>query len=186
MTDKELSKLLRTDARRLGLCDQWFGEWKEDMTKQEMISMYLKGLDFCIERRWPSVSFIKSHFSQELLRENGILIDDIRSFPVRNPETRRLIYLRNFVLIGRSSTVIRYSFRPHACNVWVMDKSKVRVECKYGAFMIIHLFDDAEADVFTDLVSNCTVIRHSTDTKVTREGCVTIKEEFDYLRATRS
>lgn len=52
--------------------------------------------------------------------------------------------------------------------------------------MIIHLFDDAEADVFTDLVSKCTVIRHSTGTKVKREGCVTIKEEFDYLQATRS
>lgn len=186
MTDKELSKILRTDARRLGLCDQWFNDWNEETTKQDLITKFLSGLDFCIERRWPTKSFIQHHFSQELLRENGILIDDIRSYPVRNPETRRLIYLRNFVLIGNSSTIIRYSFRPHACNVWVMDKSKAKVECKYGAFMIIHLFDDAEADVFTDLVSKCTVIRHSTGTKVKREGCVTIKEEFDYLQATRS
>ncbi len=51
--------------------------------------------------------------------------------------------------------------------------------------MVVHLFDDAQVDVFTDLVSNCTVIRHSTDTIVKKEGCVTVKEEFDYLRATR-
>lgn len=181
MTDKELSNILKTDARRLGLCDQWYGDWKEDTNKQELINLYIRGLDFCIERRWPSKQFVKHHFPQDLLRENGILVDDIRSYPVRNPETRRLIYLKDYVLIGESSTVIRYSFRPHVCNVWAMDTSKVTVDVKYGAYILIHLFDKATADVTTDLVSKCTVIRHSENTKVTRNGCVNIKEEFDYL-----
>ena len=151
------------------------------MTKEELIQLFTRGLDFCIQHRWPSKQFIQHHFSQELLREHGILVDDIRSYPVRNHETRRLIYLKDFVLIGNSSTIIRYSFRPHMCNVWAMDNSKVRVEAKYGAFILVHLFDNATADVFTDLVSKCTVIRHSTGTSVKREGVVTIKEEFDYI-----
>ena len=182
MTDKELSVKLRTDARRLGLCDKWFGEWEDDTSKQELISMFTRGLDFCIERRWPAKQFILHHFPQDLLRANGILVDDIRSYPVRDPETRRLVYLKDFVLIGESSTVIRYTFRPHICNVWAMDTSKVRVEVKYGAFVLVHLFDNATADVMTDLSSKATVIRHSEKTSVTREGCVTVKEEFDYLQ----
>lgn len=182
MNDKELSIKLRTDARRLGLCDKWFGEWNDNTNKQELISKFIHGLDFCIERRWPAKQFILHHFPQELLRENGILVDDIRSYPVRDPSTRRLIHLSDFVLIGESSTVIRYSFRPHMCNVWAMDNSKVKVDVKYGAFILIHLFDNATADAVTDLVSKCTVIRHSTNTSVTRSGCVTIKEEFDYLQ----
>ena len=182
MNDTELSIKLRTDARRLGLCDKWFGEWKDETSKQELIDKFLKGLDFAIERRWPTKSFIQHHFPQELLRENGILVDDIRSYPVRDHATRRLVYLKDFVLIGKSFTVIRYSFRPHMCNVWAMDSSKVKVEVKYGAYILIHLFDTATADVTTDLVSKVTVIRHSDKTNVRRSGCVTIKEEFDYIK----
>ena len=182
MNDKELSIKLRTDARRLGLCDEWFGNWKDETNKQQLIQLYLRGLDFCIERRWPAKKFILHHFSQELLRKNGILVDDIRSYPVRDHVTRRLEYLRNYVLIGKSSTVIRYSFRPHVCNVWAMDDSKVRVFVKYGAFILIHLFDNATADVNTDLVSKVTVIRHSDKTTVSKEGCVNVKDEFDYLK----
>ena len=182
MNEKELSVLLRNDARRLGLCDKWFGEWKDNTSKQELINMYKRGIDFAIERRWPAKQFILHHFPQELLRQNGILVDDIRSYPVRDPSTRRLVYLKNFVLIGNSSTVIRYTFRPHMCNVWAMDSSHVKVEVKYGAFILIHLFDNATADVMTDLASTCTVIRHSANTTVSREGCVTVKEEFDYLQ----
>lgn len=181
MTDTELSIKLRTDARKLGLCDKWFGEWKDDTSRKELIEKFIHGLDFCIERRWPAKQFILHHFDQQLLRDNGILVDDIRSYPVRNQESRRLIYLTDYVLIGESSTVIRYSFRPHMCNVWARDTSKVKVDVKYGAFILIHLFDKAQADVVTDLVSKVTVIRHSSDTTVTKQGCVTVKDELDYI-----
>ena len=181
MTETELSIKLREDARRIGLCDEWYGRWKDSTSKEELVWLYKRGLDFCIKNRWPSISFIKQHFTQEFLRNHGILIDDIRSYPIRNAETRRLHYIKEFVLWGRSQAIIRYSFRPHMCNVWACDNSHVKAYVKYGAFIMIHLFDNATADVKTDLVSKVTVIRHSMKTKVKKEGIVTIKDEFDYL-----
>ena len=181
MNNKELSIKLREDARRIGLCDKWYHEWEDEKSKQQLIDLFKRGLDFCLSKRWPAKPFILHHFSQEILRANGILVDDKYSFPVRDPEMRRLIYLQDFVLIGNSSTTIRYSFRPHICNVWALDDSKVKVDVKYGAFILIHLFDKAHADVTTDLVSKVTVIRHSTESSIFRNGCVTIREEFDYL-----
>lgn len=181
MTERELSIKLREDARKVGLCDEWYKEWDDDTTKAELIGKYKRGLDFCIKHRWPSMAFIKKHFTQDFLRDNGILVDDTRSYPVRDAN-RRLVYLKDFVLLGESNATIRYSFRPHMCNVWAMDTSKVKVDVKYGAFILIHLFDNATADVVTDLVSKVTVIRHSNKTSVTRSGCVTIKDEFDYLQ----
>lgn len=182
MTESELSIKLREDARRIGLCDQWYGEWKDETTMQELINKYKKGLDFALKHRWPSLQFIKTHFPQEVLRENGILVDDIRSYPVRNPATRRLIYIRNYVLLGESHGVIRYSFKSHTCNVWVRDTSTIRVEVKYGSFILIHLFDKAKADVKTDMVSKICVIKHSPDVSIKQEGMVTIRNEFNYLK----
>lgn len=180
MTENELSVKLREDARRIGLCDEWYGEWKDETSQSELCKKFKRGLDFCIKHRWPSKSFIKQHFSQDFCRDNGILVDDTRSYPVRD-SNRRLIYLREFVLIGNSFSTIRYSFRPHMCNIWVCDKSHVKVDVKYGAFMMIHLFDNSSADITTDLVSKVTVIRHSPKVKIKKQGIVTIKDEFFYL-----
>jgi hypothetical protein len=127
------------------------------------------------------MSFIKKNFDQEFLRRHGILVDDIRSFPIRD-ENRRLIYLKDFVILGYSHSVIRYSFRPNMCNVWVCDTSHVKIDVKYGAFVMLHLFDKATADVVTDLVSKVTVIRHSPDVKLKKQGVVIVKDEFHYLQ----
>ena len=180
MTDIELSKILREDARKIGLCDMWYGQWTDDTDKDELVSKFFRGLDFCIKHRWPSKSFITQHFSQDFLRDNGILVDDTRSYPVRD-ENRRLVHLKEFVLIGDSHTTVRYAYRPHMCNIWACDNSTVKVDVKYGAFIMIHLFDNTSADIKTDLVSSVTVIRHSRKAKVKKEGVVTVKDEFHYL-----
>ena len=180
MTETELSIKLREDARKIGLCDKWYEEWQDDTDKDHLIDKFLRGLDFCIKHRWPSISFIKQHFSQDFLREKGILIDDVRSYPVRD-ENRRLVYLSDFVLIGKSHATIRYSFRPNACQVWVLDNSKVTVNVKYGAYIMIHLLDNASADITTDMVSKVSVIRHSHNNKIKKEGNITIRNEYNYL-----
>ena len=182
MTETEISIKLREDARRLGLCDEWYGKWKDDTSLQGLIDKFKKGNDFCFSKRWPSLSFIKKHFPQDLLRQNGILVDDKYSYPVRNPSTRRIVYLRDYVLFGNSSSTVRYSFRQHTCNIWVRDTSRIKVDVKYGAFMMIHLFDNAVADVKTDLVSKVVVIKHSADSVVEQDGVVVVRNEFAYLK----
>jgi len=181
MTENELSLKLRADARKIGLCDEWYGQWKEDTSREELYQKFIRGLDFCLKHKWPSRPFIKHHFSQKFLRDHGILVDDTRSYPVRD-ENRRLIHLRDFVLLGESHATIRYSFKPHMCNIWVCDDSTIKVDVKYGAFMLIHLFDHTKADIVTDMVSNVTVIRHSPDTIVKKTGIVVVKNEYNYLR----
>ena len=181
MTETELSVKLREDARRIGLCDEWYGQWKEDTSKEELYQKFIRGLDFCLKHRWPGKTFVKHHFSQEFLRSHGILLDDTRSYPVRD-KNRRLIHLRDFVLIGDSHGTVRYSFKPHMCNIWVCDNSTIKVDVKYGAYMMIHLFDNAKADVTTDLVSKVTVIRHSLESSVKKVGIVTVKNEYNYLK----
>jgi len=180
MTEKELSIKLRESARGVGLCDEWYNGWKDETALEELVGKYLRGLDFCIKHRWPTKSFIKKNFTQGFLRRHGILVDDTRSYPIRD-ENRRQMYLREYVLLGKSHATVRYAFRPHMCQVWVCDNSDVTVDVKYGAFVLIHLFDNSRADVKTDLVSSATVIRHTPETKVKKEGVVKVKDEFHYL-----
>lgn len=43
---KELSIELRKMAREQGLCDQWFGEWKDDSDSTTLFDKYKRGIDF--------------------------------------------------------------------------------------------------------------------------------------------
>lgn len=181
MTEKELSINLREDARRMGLCDEWYGEWQDDTDKQQLLDKYIRGLDFCFKHRWPSLPFAKAQFPQQLLRDNGILVDDKYSFPVREKETRRLVCHRNYVALGNSELTVRYSFRKNACNIWARDNSKIHAYAKYGSFMLVHLFDNAEVIAETDMSSKIAVICHSDKASVSKNGIVTVKDEFHYL-----
>lgn len=180
MEDKQISIKLREDARRLGLSDESYAEWDDDTSIDDLCKKFKNGLGFCIRHRWPGKHFIKKHFPQDLLRMNGILVDDTMNFPIRNKE-RRLVYLKDYVLIGKSQASVSYSFRPHVCTVWVFGTSTVRVDVKYGAKVTIHLLDDSSANIKTDLVSKANVIRHSANTNVQMVGIVTIEDKFHYL-----
>lgn len=43
----ELNKKLREKAILYGLCEQWTNDWSENRNKQELIEMWLRGIDFC-------------------------------------------------------------------------------------------------------------------------------------------
>lgn len=144
MEISELNDKLRFNARNLGLCDQWFGEWSgKEYSQQELIDRYVKGLDFCIKHGYPTNKFIKDNFDIELLRENNIIVDD--TYSLLNP--------RVGVILGESNTKVR-------CNgytvskLYVKDASKVDVYIKEHAHIIIHIYDDAEVNILEGSSTN--------------------------------
>ena len=146
---KELNKTLRADARAKGLCDEWYGEWKEENDSlQQLIDKYIKGFDFCAENRYPSNEFIKENFPQELLRKNNILVDD--TYSLLNPKYA--------VILGSSKTTIR-------CNgytvstVYVFDSADVTLSAKSHAHVIVHVYGPDTRLSVIDESSNKVLVR---------------------------
>lgn len=76
MEQKELSMFLRDKAREAGLCDQWYGEWEDSTTEEELIDKYKRGFDFMLKTGFVSSDFIKRHFDKDLLHRNNIYISE--------------------------------------------------------------------------------------------------------------
>lgn len=180
MNWNEICLKLREDAKRVGLPDSYYNHITEDTTPREIITLLKCCVDFSIAHKWPSTSFIKQHFQRHMLVENGLLIDSNGTFPIQD-KNRRFNYMGRYLLLGESNATIKYSFRPHASKIWVFDNSSVSLDAKYGASFEVHLYDNAYADITTDLVSKAKVIRHSRNTRVNKTGIVTIIDEFFYL-----
>lgn len=181
MNNRDLNNKLKEDAKRIGINDEVYQKWNEDSSIDDLMKLYKENLDFCISHKWPSKGFIKHHFDQTTLRNYGILIDDTMIYPYRN-QKRRFVYIKDYVLMGKSEAIIKYAFKPHACRIHVMEGSSVFVDVKYGAFMEIHLYGNSYANVTTDLVSMVKVVRHSFDAKIRKQGVVKTEDAFVYLK----
>lgn len=171
MNNKELNISLRKDAIGFGLCKQWQADWKSDWDMQTLIDKYKEGIDFCLLNDYPGNEFIKTNFSQDILRENAILVDDKYS----------LLNQRICVLLGNSNSTIRYNGR-NLGAVYVKDNSHCEVIAKGFSFCIIHAFGNSHLKCSAFDKANIVVLKHSKDIEVEKsEGFVRIKEELDYL-----
>ena len=134
--DMDRSLRLRESARVVGLCDEWYSSWDCGAGADELISMYKRGIDFCIEKRWPSDDDVLSMFSDDELRRNGVY------YRVGN-ETVMVDGVCVFN-DGCDCTCIVKDFS--VVTAYVID-SKVRFECGLGAVVQIRLYDGSHASV---------------------------------------
>lgn len=131
-----LSETLKQQAVDLGLCRPWTEAWG-DCDQQELIDKYKKGIDFCINKQYPSNEFIKSNFDRDLLNANLIFVDEHLDFDMMPSG----IYILN----GECSGTIR--FAPWtAATIYVRYTSNVRIIAGDFAKVFVRLYDEAEAE----------------------------------------
>lgn len=173
MRNSDLNIILKNSAISLGLCDKWQNEWAPDSTQQELIDKYIKGIDFCLKRHWPSNKFIKSNFKTKLLLANGIIID--RKYSALNP--------RFCIVLGNSLCKIRINGNTLS-QIYLRDNSMTDVFVHTNEKVLIHLFDKASLRVFAKDIykSDTVIINHSKDSHILTAGNARVRNELDYLQ----
>lgn len=132
-----LSETLKQQAVDLGLCHPWTEAWG-DCDQQELIDKYKKGIDFCIDKQYPSNEFIKANFDRDLLNANLIFVDEYLDFDMMPSG----IYILN----GECSGSIR--FAPWtAATIYVRHKSNVTIIADDFAKVFVRVYDEADAEV---------------------------------------
>lgn len=145
---ENLSKILKEEARYIGLCEKWEKKWKEDITIQELVDNYLLGIEFCLKYDFPSIETLKSHI--DIVNEKNIYCD--QSFDVEN---QKLV-----VLLGKSKGKITMNNaigEIYACHeselevcatggskVWInaLDFSKIKIETDGNSVVYLHNYGD--------------------------------------------
>lgn len=134
---ENLSETLKQQAVDLGLCRPWTEAWG-DCDQQALIDKFVKGIDFCLERNWPTSDFIKANFDRALLNANRIFVDE----HMRLDDAPSGIYILN----GECTGSIR--FAPWtAATVYVRHTSNVRIIAGDSAKVFVRLYDEAETEI---------------------------------------
>lgn len=75
MTDKEISVVLKEIGHAQGMCAKFYDKWDDSVDMEDMLTMFKKGQDFCIENDYPSLDFIRENFDRKVLAKHGIYLD---------------------------------------------------------------------------------------------------------------
>lgn len=156
----KLSNELKAMARDNGLCDEWYGEWKDYESEDSLIDKYKRGIDFSIQKDWISNEYIKSHFDKEVLHRNNVFVDDKEY--VSNPNGV-------VVINGNSNINIDLSMFDFA-DIYVRHNSKLHIHTKMCAKAFINVYDNAEVYIESYDSAKVYVYRHSLTTNVSDSG----------------
>lgn len=165
MNNKELNKTLKTQARSLGLCDEWYDAWKKNESMQELIEKYLRGIDFCIKHDYPSLDFARANFTKDILVKNGIFLDDY--VDAHN--------VQKLVLLGESKGIVFYN-ESHSGEIYIRHQSELEVVATEGTKIFIETYEQCKLRVTTDRFSKVFVYRHGGEVKA--EGNVIIRNKI--------
>ncbi len=137
---------LRSSAIALGLCQKWQGEWHDNLTNSQLISMFRRGQDFCIEHDFPPLDYIREAFPESDLRRGGVYLDaDLCDPESQSPESALTLGNGTFIFLGSCRGAVRFP-RWSAAVLYVRHDSRIRVEADEFSRIQIHLYDSAEAE----------------------------------------
>lgn len=136
-----LSETLKQQAVSLGLCKPCTEAWADNSDQQALIDKFKKGIDFCLDRDWPSSDFIKANFDRGLLNANLIFVDEYVDMDMAPSG----IYILNGECSGRMR------FAPWAAaNVYVRHNSKMNIVADDFAKVFVRVYDEADVEVNSD------------------------------------
>jgi len=171
MDNVSINERLRQEALSLGICDKALGLWDKDLNDGALIELGYRNIDFLLKHHWPANETLKSIWSKDFLRSNGVFVDD--RWSVNNAE-------RGLVL-GGSKATMRYNGWTVG-RVYARDDSQVIVSAKNKSTVFVHAFEKAWIGIEQHDSASVVVIRHS-DSVVVSQNCGFSKiiDEFTYL-----
>jgi len=155
MIMNRLNSELRGHAVSYGLCTQWQGDWQNNKSQQELIEMYIRGIDFCIEHDYPTVEYIKGNFDRSLLHQNHIFVDE----PVTGGNNGV------YVLNGKCSGKLSFG-----------KFTAATLHLRHDSEFFVSVYDRAKLHVRQSDVAKVYVYVHGKDCQVQYEGYVLIRE----------
>ena len=131
-----LNQELKETAVGYGLCKHWQGMWSHYFYSDELIDMFIKGQDFCIEHDYPSLDFIRRNFSATDLQSNGVYVD---------AEIDSVLPSGTYVVMGESHGTMRFG-RWTAAVVYLRHYSEIRLVADEMSKVQIRLYDNATVE----------------------------------------
>lgn len=165
-----LNYAMKTEARSIGLCDEWFGEWSNDESVDELLNKMIRGVDFCLKNRFPSNEVLLRYGGKEKLRQHHIYIDD--GIELGSDELSSGVYY-----IGGNSKC-KFEFGGFdVATVYVTDDADVTIHVNGMSKIFVETWYNGRIWMDNMSANRCFVYQHGGDVNVLGDVVVRDKRE---------
>lgn len=134
----KIGEELAKQAKKNGICKIWYHDLKKTTDTDKLLDMYIRGIDFCLEKNYPSNDYIRKNF-----------VGKMEAFGVHLDENIRIINEKKVVALGNCvGTVETSGFA--TSEVFIKHESVLLITASDHSFIMIDLFDQAELSVIAN------------------------------------
>ena len=157
-----IGKEIALDAKKNGLCAEWYRKMLSVTTYKQLAEMYFDGDDWSMEKDFPNLSILRKH--KGAILPYGLVVDSTEKFE------------NNFriAFFGNSESEISYSDYAVG-NVIVRHQSKIKVVASGNSKVFINLLDAAEVEVIATDEAEVIIYNYGLQTNYYNQGNVTVK-----------
>lgn len=128
----QLKTDLKNKAISKGLCQPWQRKFNQVKDKEELVKMYLAGINFCIINNYPTPEYIEANF-KGMCEKFGVYVN----------EKALLHNARKLVFVGDCLAQLSYDSYEVA-QIYVKDSSVVHVKAGDHAIVMVDCFDSSK------------------------------------------
>ena len=132
---ENLSLQVLKNANSKGLCKSWALKIKSSKSIDDLLKMFVEGIDFCISGNFPTKEFLKE-FGENKLPKYGIYID----------EKIELVNQKWSIFLGNSYAKLGYNGYS-VSELFVRHESICEVTVSDNAYLIIDCFEDCQLKI---------------------------------------
>jgi hypothetical protein len=144
---KELKKRLAAEAKEKGICREWYEFILNAPSKERLLTLFVKGLDFCVENDYPSAQ-LRAEFAG-LRQHFGIFMSDHIS--VKSG--------KYVIAFGTSEGKAAYSGFDVA-QIWAREDTRLGVTATDNAVVCIEVADRAQVTITASGAARVSVFLH--------------------------
>lgn len=159
----KIGKELAKQARRKGICDEWYGNLKGTTDTAALLDLYLRGIDFCMATNYPSNDYIRANFTGKI-ESYGVHLDELLS--ERSP--------KKIIALGKCTGVITAEGYA-VTEVYLKDETALSIAAEGHSFVMIDMYGNTDLTVYAREDSKVCVNHFSGNLIVHKEGNAIVK-----------
>lgn len=144
----ELKQRLAAEAKAAGICSEWHDFILKASSKERLITLFVKGQDFCSENNYPSPE-LRAEFA-DIRGKFGVFCanDHIEG---KSP--------RSVIAFDNAAGIVEYA-NFDAGQVWARDNSEITITVKDNAFVLVSIDGSGKVNVIASDNARVSVILH--------------------------
>lgn len=128
---KHIAVELARQAKKKGICKQWYHDLKETEETEKLIDLYLRGIDFCLSNDYPTNDYIRANFKGKM-EPYGIHLD----------EALNEVNKKKVIALGICTGKIEASGFI-VSEVFVKHNSELEITASENSFVMVDIFDNS-------------------------------------------